>query len=290
MCAICLAIFETEEQWRNHQDFGTCSARNTPEKPKKKSKKKRRRAKRYCRTCRTLFNSERYNDLHEPCPGFGEVGSGGPCTSQRHTLESPSNKGPIALPSTIPANTRIVRTATTYGQYSASTSMENPVRPRKRKCDGQGEENHDSDSGEGSIVRKARPVDKSKTSSPSDEIQIDHNQNMLKLPKGISSVTVTSPGPGQPIRIKLPLTEPNQNWCTIRVNVPEQTVTCSESNLALSVQVLKKTADLAEKEKNHGSNSHHHSRESSELWSLCHSRAGDSCFCWAVHVQTRKEL
>jgi hypothetical protein len=31
--------------------------------------------------------------------------------------------------------------------------------------------------------------------------------------------------------------------------VPEQIVTCPESNLALSVQVLKKTADLAEKEK-----------------------------------------
>jgi hypothetical protein len=72
---------------------------------------------------------------------------------------------------------------------------------------------------------------------------------MLQLPKGISSVTVTRPGPGQPIRIKLPLTEPNQNWCTIRVNVPEQVVTCPESNLALGVQVLKKTADLAEKEK-----------------------------------------
>jgi hypothetical protein len=93
-----------------------------------------------------------------------------------------------------------VRTATAYGQYGASTTTDdhNPVRPRKRKCDGQGEENHDSDSGEGSIVRKARPVNKSKT-SPSDEFQIDHNQNMLKLPKGISSVTVTRPGPGQPI-------------------------------------------------------------------------------------------
>ena len=67
MCAICLAIFETEEQWSNHQDFGTCSATNTPEKPKKKY----RRAKRYCRTCRTLFNSERSNDLHEPCPERG---------------------------------------------------------------------------------------------------------------------------------------------------------------------------------------------------------------------------
>ena len=87
-----------------------------------------------------------------------------------------------------------MRTATAYGQYGASTTTDdhNPVRPRKRKCDGQGEENHDSDSGEGSIVRKAIPVVKLKTSSPSDEIQIDHNQNMLKLPKGISSVTDAS--------------------------------------------------------------------------------------------------
>ena len=78
---------------------------------------------------------------------------------------------------------------------------------------------------------------------------MDHNQNMLKLPNGISSVTMTRPGHGQPIRVKLPLTEPNQNWCTIRVDVPNHTVTCPESNLALKVKVLKKTADLAGKEK-----------------------------------------
>ena len=72
---------------------------------------------------------------------------------------------------------------------------------------------------------------------------------MLKLPNGISLVTVTRPGPGQPIRVKLPLTEPNQNWCTIRVNVPNHTVTCPESDLALNVKVLKKPADLAKKEK-----------------------------------------
>jgi hypothetical protein len=84
---------------------------------------------------------------------------------------------------------------------------------------------------------------------PSDEFQIDHNWNMLQLPMGISSVTVTHPEPGQPIRIKLPLTEPNQNWCTICVNVPERMVTCPDSNLALSVQALKKTTVLAEQGK-----------------------------------------
>jgi hypothetical protein len=201
-------------------------------------------------------------DAHnKTCPGLGEVGSVGPCTSQRHILEPPSDKGTTTLTSKLPdkagsvfTDTRVVRTATAYGQYGASTSTDdhNPMRPRKRKCDGQGEEHHDSDSKEGGIVRKARPVDKSKTSktlSSSNEIQIDHNQNMMKLPNGISLVTVARPGPGQPIRIKLPLTEPNQNWCTIRVNVPEHVVTCPESDLALSVKVLKKTADLAETEK-----------------------------------------
>jgi hypothetical protein len=145
-----------------------------------------------------------------------------------------------------------VRTATTYGQYGASTSTNghNSKRPRKRKCDGQGEEHHDSDTEEDGIVREARPMDKSKTFCLSNEIQVDHNQNMLKLPNGINSVTVTRPGPGQPIRVKLPLTEPNQNWCTIRVNVPNHTVTCPKSDLALNVKVLKKTVDLAKKEKN----------------------------------------
>ena len=144
-----------------------------------------------------------------------------------------------------------MRTATAYGQYGAFTTTDdhNPVRPRKRKCDGQGEENHDSDSREGSIVRKARPVDKSKTSSSSDEIQIDHNQNMLQLPKGISSVTVTHPGPGQPIQIKLPLMKPKLNWCTIRINVPERMVTCPDSNVTLSVRALKKPRYWPKKEK-----------------------------------------
>ena len=44
-------------------------------------------------------------------------------------------------------------------------------------------------------------------------------------------------------------TEPNQNWCTIRVDVPNHAVTCPESDLALKVKVLKKAADLAAKEK-----------------------------------------
>jgi hypothetical protein len=115
MCAICLAVFDTKERWRDHEDFGTCSARTTPEKLKRKSKKKRRRARRYCHTCRTLFNSERSNDLHEPCP---------------------NSKVAIALP----ANNQKIKAATTRGQHDTSTSMntpKTPVRPRKRKNEGQ---------------------------------------------------------------------------------------------------------------------------------------------------------
>ena len=44
-------------------------------------------------------------------------------------------------------------------------------------------------------------------------------------------------------------TEPNQNWCTIRVDMPNDAVTCPESDLTLKVKVLKKAADLAAKEK-----------------------------------------
>ena len=44
-------------------------------------------------------------------------------------------------------------------------------------------------------------------------------------------------------------TDPNQNWCTIRVDVSENAVTCPGSELALKVKVLKKAADLAAKER-----------------------------------------
>jgi hypothetical protein len=60
---------------------------------------------------------------------------------------------------------------------------------------------------------------------------------------------MTHPGSGQPTRIKLPLTKPNQNWCTIRVNTPERRVTCPNSNVSLSVKTLKETTVLAEKGK-----------------------------------------
>jgi hypothetical protein len=176
-------------------------------------------------------------DAHSnACPGLVEVGSGGPCTSHRHILEPPSDKGTATLKSTIPdkartrnvfTGTRVSRTATAYGQYGASMSMDghNSMRPRKRKCDKQGEENHDSDTEEDGIVRETTPMDIPKTFNISNETQVDHNQNVLKLPNGISSVTMMRPGHGQPIQVTLPSTEPNQNWCTIRVDVPNHTVT-----------------------------------------------------------------
>ena len=55
-------------------------------------------------------------------------------------------------------------------------------------------------------VREATPMNKLKISNVSNEIQVDHNQNVLKLPKGINSVTMMRPGHGPPIQITLPLT------------------------------------------------------------------------------------
>ena len=54
-------------------------------------------------------------------------------------------------------------------------------------------------------VREAAPMNKLKISNVSNEIQVDHNQNVLKLPNGINLVTMMRPGrPG--LEVKLPLT------------------------------------------------------------------------------------
>ena len=105
MCAICLTTFDTEEQWRDHEDFGTCSDRTTPVKLKRKSKKKRRRPRRYCQTCRTLFNSERSNDDHEPCPN-SKVPKGGVMYNRK------------------------IKAATTRGQHDMSTSQDSRATPQ----------------------------------------------------------------------------------------------------------------------------------------------------------------
>ena len=49
-------------------------------------------------------------------------------------------------------------------------------------------------------------MNKLKISNMSIEIQVDHNQNVLKLPNGINLVTMMRPGHGQSIQVKLPLT------------------------------------------------------------------------------------
>ena len=56
------------------------------------------------------------------------------------------------------------------------------------------------------VVREDAPMNKLKISNVSNEIQVDHNQNVLKLPNGINLVTMMRPGHGQPIQVKLPLT------------------------------------------------------------------------------------
>ena len=55
-------------------------------------------------------------------------------------------------------------------------------------------------------VREAAPM-KSPISNVSDEIhQVDHNQNVLKLPNGINLVTIMDPGHNKAIHVKLPFT------------------------------------------------------------------------------------
>ena len=56
-------------------------------------------------------------------------------------------------------------------------------------------------------VREAAPMNKLKISNVSDEIlQVDHNQNVLKLPNGINLVTIMDPGHNKAIHVKLPFT------------------------------------------------------------------------------------
>ena len=43
-------------------------------------------------------------------------------------------------------------------------------------------------------------------SNVSDEIQVDPNQNVRKLPNGINLVTIMRPGHGTAIQVKLPFT------------------------------------------------------------------------------------
>ena len=78
-----------------------------------------------------------------------------------------------------------------------------------------------------------------------NEVRIDHKRDVLRLPNGVDMVTVTCHGYSQPTQIILSRSEPNQNWCAVRVNVPRQAVTCPGSRLTLRVETLRKAADLA---------------------------------------------
>ena len=94
-------------------------------------------------------------------------------------------------------------------------------------------------------ITEAAPMSKLKKLN---QVVVDLNARVEKLPPGVNLVTMERPGNSQPIQVKLPLTEANQNWCTIRVDTTESAVKCPESDLALKVHVLKKAADLAAKE------------------------------------------
>ena len=77
---------------------------------------------------------------------------------------------------------------------------------------------------------------------------VNHTVTVKKLPNGENLVTMTRPD--QPtIQIKLPLTNKNQHWCTIKVDGREGSVQCPDSPLALKVNVLKQASTLAAKEK-----------------------------------------
>ena len=55
-------------------------------------------------------------------------------------------------------------------------------------------------------VREAAPMNELKISNVSNEFQVDHNQNVLKLPNGTNSVTIMLPEHGKSIQVTLPFT------------------------------------------------------------------------------------
>ena len=55
-------------------------------------------------------------------------------------------------------------------------------------------------------VREVSPMNKMKISYVSDEIQVDPNQNVRKLPNGINLVSIMRPAHGNAIQVKLPFT------------------------------------------------------------------------------------
>ena len=61
-------------------------------------------------------------------------------------------------------------------------------------------------------VREAAPMNKQEISNVSNEIQVDHNQNVRKLPNGINEVTMMRPGK-KAILVKLPFTGTTRFIC-----------------------------------------------------------------------------
>ena len=55
-------------------------------------------------------------------------------------------------------------------------------------------------------VREVSPMNKMKISYVSDEIQVDPNQKVRKLPNGINLVSIMRPRHGNAIQVKLPFT------------------------------------------------------------------------------------
>ena len=74
--------------------------------------------------------------------------------------------------------------------------------------------------------------------------------NVQMLPLGGNLVQLCRPGTSNPIqmKVKLPKTEPNQFWSTVKINVPETSVQVTPE-LKFKVPVLQKAANLAIREK-----------------------------------------
>ena len=77
-------------------------------------------------------------------------------------------------------------------------------------------------------------------------ISVGNCESVLKLPNGINIVDITQTGYDQPLRIILPPAKRDQYWCTIHVNAPNSTITCTGSGLTLDTAILKEAANLAQ--------------------------------------------
>ena len=95
------------------------------------------------------------------------------------------------------------------------------------------------------MAKEAAPMNR--LHSNSSEIQVDTVATVQKLPRGINMVQMTRTGLPS-IQVKLPMTENNQFWSTIKVDGPEMSVQVDLA-LTLKVAVLKQAASLAAREK-----------------------------------------